>query len=46
MSKGDKPRPYDKNWEMMINHKPEANNESTLSDVRGDENKRRRRKRK
>ena len=51
MSKGDKPRPYnrekfDKNWETIFNHKPKEDDEETLSNVRGDENKRGRRKRK
>jgi hypothetical protein len=42
MSKGDKPRPvnkekFDKNWERIFHHKPKVSNESTMPDVRGDE---------
>ncbi len=46
--KGDKPRPYnkkkfDKNYDRIFKRKEK--DESSMSDVRGDENKGRRRKR-
>jgi len=39
MSKGDKPRPvnkeiFDKNWERIFHHKPKVSNETPMSDVR------------
>jgi hypothetical protein len=47
MSKGDKPRPvnkeiFDKNWERIFHHKPKVSNEAPMSNVRGNKNPRRR----
>jgi len=47
MSKGDKPRPvnkekFDKNWESIFHHKPKVSNEAPMSNVRGNKNPRRR----